>query len=173
MILTSIAVVTGVGECVVAELEQSLGGWESPKRTCLVVPGSIAWDECDCGMFAQTITEDVPSNSFPVAAVDQRTTACGPNLLVVTVTATVVRCVPTIGNDGRPPTCTALLHSAHVLEDDRRALRVGVTCCLREMRNDLREIHEFAVGRAVSVGEQGGCAGVELTYQFAVHNVCC
>lgn len=170
MVLTSIAVVTGVGQCVVDELDGSLGG--VPSRVCLVVPGEIAWDGCDCGMFAQTITGDVPSNTFPAPAVDIRTGPCGPNLLVYSVTAQLLRCIPTLDDNGNPPTCDALLAAAQVTEDDRTRLRTAVTCCLREMHTAV-EIYNFAVGATTSVGPQGLCGGVQITYQFALGNVCC
>lgn len=163
-------IVTGVGECVREELEDTEGG--VPNRFCLLVPGDIAWDECQCGQFAQTITTDTPSNAFPAPATDQRATACGPNLLVVTVVASLTRCVPTIGRDNKPPSCGALLEAARILEDDRQALRTAVTCCLRELRQ-ARRVIDFAVGATTAVGPQGMCAGVEMTYQFAVPNVCC
>lgn len=165
------AVVTGVGMCVVDDLDRT--EWGSPDRICLAVPGEIAWDDCQCGQFAQTITQDVPSENFPIAATDRRTTACGPQHLVVSVTASLVRCVTGINRrDGKPPTCDELLRDARRLEDDRTALRLGVTCCLRALR-DAYTITEFTVGAATTVGPQGGCVGVELTYQFGLRNVCC
>lgn len=170
MVLTSIAVVTGIAQCVVDELADSLGG--IPNRVCALVPGEIAWDNCECGMFAQTITGDVPSNTFPAPAVDARTGPCGPNLAVYSVTAQLVRCVPGANDNGISPSCDALLQAARVVEDDRVRLRTAITCCLREMHTAI-EIYNFAVGATTSLGPQGLCGGVQITYQFALGNVCC
>ena len=165
------AVVTGVGMCAVEELDRTEAG--APDRICLLVPGEIAWDECQCGQFAQTITQDVPSENFPIAATDRRTTACGPQHLVVSVTASLARCVPGVNpRTGEPPSCESLLTAARRLEDDRTALRLGVTCCLLALRNSYA-ITEYTVGTAVTQGPQGGCVAVELTYQFGLRNVCC
>jgi hypothetical protein len=168
------AIVTGVGECVREELAETDAG--VPDRFCLIVPGEIAWDECECGQFAQSITTEVPSENFPFPATDRRSTACGPQFLVVTVVASLTRCVPTFDRNNKPPSCDALFAAALRLEEDRTALRRGVTCCLRGMRNTYTSpirITDFTVGAATSVGPNGMCAGVELTYQFAVSNVCC
>jgi hypothetical protein len=165
------AIVTGVGMCIVDDLERT--EWGVPDRVCLAVPGEIAWDECQCGQFAQTITQDVPSENFPIAATDRRTTACGPQHLAVSVTASLTRCVTGINRrDNKPPTCEELLNDARRLEDDRTAMRMGVTCCLLALRKQYL-ITDFTVGAAVTVGPQGGCVGVELTYQFGISNVCC
>lgn len=167
-------IVTGVGECVREELAETEAG--VPDRFCLIVPGEIAWDECECGQFAQSITTEVPSENFPFPSTDRRTTACGPQFLVVTVVASLTRCVPTFDRNNRAPSCDSLFAAALRLEEDRGALRRGVTCCLRAMRNTYTSpirITDFTVGAATSVGPNGTCAGVELTYQFAVSNVCC
>lgn len=164
-------IVTGVGECIVQELAETEGG--TPNRVCLAVPGDIAWDECDCGQFAQTVTQSVPSENFPIAATDRRTTACGPQHLVYSVTSSLTRCVPGFNaRTGTPPSCDALFRAARILEEDRWALRVGVTCCLLALRKAY-VLTDFTVGTAVTVGPQGQCAGVELTWQFGIRNVCC
>lgn len=164
-------VVTGVGMCAVEELDRT--EWGRPDRVCLLVPGEIAWDDCQCGQFAQTITQDVPSESFPIAATDRRVTACGPAHLVVNVTASLARCVPGPNpRNGEPPTCEQLLTAARRLEDDRTALRLGIACCLRTLRN-ANVITDFTMGAAITQGPQGGCVAVELSYQFGLRNVCC
>lgn len=142
------------------------------ERFCRLVPGDIAWDQCDCGMFAQTITAPYPSNTFPTPASDQPQTECGPLLIVYPVTAELVRCAPTVDDEGTAPTCAELETAARTLECDRQALRLGVTCALTDLR-DTDRIIEFTVGEAASTGPQGGCVGVSLTYRIGVPNVCC
>lgn len=141
-------------------------------RFCPIVPGDIAWDECECGMFAQTITAIFPSNIFPNPATDQRQNACGPHMRVVNVTANLVRCAPNSGDNGASPTCDALEDAAIQLECDRYVLRQAITCYLRNLRLTNRII-EFAVGTATTIGPQGSCVGVELSYQFAIPGICC
>jgi len=171
--LTLALVVTGVGQAVYDDLVDTPGG--QPDRFCPLVPGDIAWDACDCGLLAQTITSAFGSNNFPQPAADSRQTRCGPNLTVAQVTLVLVRCVTTFepNSDGtRPPTCAQLLADAVTLEYDRWTVRRAVSCYLGGLR-DATRIHDFAVGPVASVGPSGGCVGVQLTYQFAVGSVCC
>lgn len=164
------SVVMGAASAVTDELATL--GCGTLNRVCPIVPGDIAWDECDCGLFAQTITETRPSDNFPASAADQAVTACGPRLLTVSVQAIIVRCVPGVSDNGSSPSCEALQAAATTLECDRQALRHGIRCYLRELRESY-QIAEFSVGVTTSLGPQGGCAGVTLTYQFGVQNVCC
>lgn len=165
-------VVTGVAASVLEELDQHACG-PALTRVCTLVPGDIAWDECDCGMFAQSITQTYPSNAFPTPATDTPTTPCGPNLIVVDVLATIVRCIPGVDpNTNNPPTCDALFNAAQILECDRQALRAGVRCFLHELRA-VDIIDNFSVGAVTSVGPQGLCGGVALSYRFSLLNVCC
>lgn len=163
------AVVTGAGEAVRLALTATTAG--APSRVCLLVPGEIAWDNCDCGQLAQTITEVYPSDTFPVPANDSRRTACGPNLTVARVKLSLVRCVrgPT---DGDPPSCADLLADALVLESDRYVARTALACYLAG-RRDAYAITDFAVGAGVSVGPQGDCAGVEVAYLVGLGSACC
>lgn len=168
--LLAFITVTGVGDCVRAELAATSGG--VPDRVCLAVPGQIVWDDCDCGQFAQTITGVNPSRNPPQPATDQG--QCQTPYLIVDVTSSVVRCVPTIDENGNAPSCADLLASALQLEEDKAAVRRGVTRCLCDLLHQDR-IVGFAVGAQTAVGEQGGCAGSELTWQFWLQNPdqCC
>lgn len=165
-----ISVVTGVATNVREELIQTTCG--DVDRFCPIVPGEIAWDHCDCGLFAQTITETYPSNSFPSPASDDRQTACGPNMFVVNVSAVVIRCAPNPPDNATAPTCAALEDGAVQLECDRYALRRGVTCYLRSLRESYAII-DYAVSSVTATGPQGGCVGIEMSYRFAVAGFCC
>jgi hypothetical protein len=163
-------VVTGVGQCAYDVLDESPGG--QPHRFCNVVPGDIAWDQCECGQLAQTITNVVPSEDGTSAAPDVRQTKCGPAFTLAEVTLSLTRCVPGVDNNGHGPKCNQLLEAARILEIDRYLVRQAVTCCLLNLRNTY-EITTFTVGAAQSVGPQGMCAGFDLTYKFAVGGICC
>lgn len=169
--LTAAVIVTGVGMCVVEELENTpeSGGVPPKMRVCLMVPGNIAWDACDCGQFAQTIQADYPTSTFPVDASEQvlGVGGCGDRPLAYQVLASIVRCIPGMkGNPpGIPPSCSELQAAALIQQGDAFALRRGVECCLEGYRRN-RQILKFSVGRATFVGPEGNCGGVELTYKF-------
>jgi len=166
-----VTVVTGVGQCVYDALADTAGG--QPDRYCPLVPGAIAWDKCECGQLAQSIDSSYPSSAFPVAANETPSIPCGTQLVVFPVRLSLTRCVhgPS-AEDQRAPKCDRLLADALVLEEDRWVVRRAITCCLQVMGREFR-IANFAVGAATSVGPQGSCGGVELTYLVGLGSTCC
>lgn len=162
-------IVTGAGQAVVDELEESGYGVD---RACLLVPGQIAWDNCDCGQLAQTINSVVTSNNFAVPAADTPTTPCGPNLILVNVTLSLVRCVRGPDDNGRPPECSDLLQDALQAERDRFIARHALRCYLKPLY-DAMHLVGFTIGAATSVGPEGLCGGIELPYTFGLTNAGC
>lgn len=168
---TAAAIVTGIGMCVVEELENTpeSGGVPAKMRVCLLVPGNIAWDGCDCGQFAQTIQRDYPTTQFPVDASEIITGlgGCNARPRVYQVLASIIRCVPGLsgGTPPKSPTCDALLASALVQQGDAFALQRGVECCLSTLQDNY-VIAKYLVGGVTFVGPEGLCGGVEMTYKF-------
>lgn len=173
--LTAAAVVTGVGMCIDQELdatpESGGGSTRNPTmRTCLLVPGNIAWDGCDCGQLALTIQRIYPSQKFPGDQSEEPVTggcAIGPR--AVQALASITRCVPslTTGLAGQAiiPTCADLLPAGLTMAGDAYALDRAVNCCLANYKRD-RVIWDYRVGAVSFVGPEGACAGVELTFKF-------
>lgn len=167
---TAAAIVTGVGMCIVTELEETpqSGGVPPKMRTCLLVPGNIAWDGCECGQLAQTIQATYPTRTFPAdASGDPLQGGCKTRPQAVQVLASITRCVSGMssGMPPKPPTCGALLADALVQQGDAFAVRNAVECCLATYKTN-RAILDYRVGRTTFVGPDGGCAGSELTYTF-------
>lgn len=167
---TAAAIVTGVGMCVVDQLQNTpeSGGTPPKMRIVLMTPGNIAWDSCDCGQFAQTIQSDYPSTRFPQETTqDAQVGGCKFGPLAVQVLASITRCTPTFKSNTlpTPPTPTALLTSALQFEGDAYALRVGIECCLADYKKQ-RRIANFTVGRVNRVGPEGACGGPEVQYWF-------
>jgi hypothetical protein len=163
---SSIVAVTGALQCVYDALDPK------PNRFCPLVPGDIAWDECECGQLAGSITEDFPSNIFPTPANDSPQTKCGPPLMVVAATLSLVRCVPTPNDNGHPPKCDLLLEAAVQLERDRWAARRALSCCLKGMFARF-EIANFLVGTTTTIGPEGMCAGFNLPFFIGFTNEGC
>lgn len=157
-------IVTGAGQAVSDDLDEN--GYPVA-RTCLMVPGAIAWDNCDCGQLAQTVNSVVHSNNFPTPAADTPQTPCGPNQMVVNVTLSLVRCVSTVDDNGTSPSCANLLGDALQLERDRYLAIVALRCYLRDLYDDNLLIG-YSIGAATSVGPEGMCAGVEIPYSFGI-----
>lgn len=164
---TAAVIVTGVGQCIIDELAATPESGGVPGRACLLVPGAIAWDGCDCsGQLALSIIDNFPTQTFPTDASDQPVTGnCGPFALVFEVVVSLVRCVPGLDQSGRPPSCAKLLTSSLTQQGDAFAIRRAVSCCLRELKRTL-VIQKYTVGRINFVGPEGNCGGVELIFKF-------
>lgn len=165
-----IAVVTGTGQCVYDEILNTGGG--ELNRVCLLVPGDIAWDECECGQLAQSITQVFPSKKFPGPASQETHTKCGPPIVAVEVLLSVTRCVPIPNDKGTAPKCSALQSAAITLEADRYATRKALMCCLSDSY-DHNNILDFVIGPMTSAGPQGACAGFVCTYTIGFTSPCC
>jgi hypothetical protein len=167
------AIVTGIGACVVDALAQTPAG--APDRQCLLLPTNlIPWDNCDCGgQVALAIQSIYGSTRFPQPAdASKDWSHCGPPWAVAQVLVSVTRCVPTMDDQGQPPSCTASLAAAYTLEDDRTAVRQALACCLQDLK-DTQVIGAWALNASTTVGEQGGCAGVETPFLIGVRSCLC
>lgn len=174
MILTTFApTVTGIGAAVLEALESTPAGVPDNFRACLLVPGAIAADGCDCGQLALTITRIFPSSNFPTeATVDEASAACAPPILAATITVSLFRCAPTVDDDLAPPLCDALLATAVSWDADVAAIRRALACHLAGLaNNDL--ILGYVIGATTPVGPDGACIGADTTITIGLNNCGC
>jgi hypothetical protein len=171
-------VVTGVGQCVIEALDQTPA--RAPCRQCLLLPTQIIpWDNCGClddsctGQVALAIRSVYNSNSFPQPATQEPWSPCPPRYIVYQVVVSVTRCVPTMNERAEAPACADELVAAITLENDRTAIRQAINCCLREARSATPQyLSTWSLSPSVTIGEQGGCAGVETEFFVGVPSVC-
>lgn len=166
------SIVTGVGQCVADALAQTPAG--APTRQCLLLPTqSIPWDNCDCGgQLALAIQSVYGSVSFPAPAPLRDWQPCGPHWSVVQVMLSIVRCMPMMDEQGIPPSCAEELEAAVMLENDRTAVRQALACCLNDYKTAGR-IGGWALSPSVTVGELGGCSGIETPFLFSISSCLC
>lgn len=170
--LSPAAIVTGVGACLVDALDQTPAG--APGRQCLLLPTqTIPWDNCDCdGQLALAIQSVYGSSRFPTPETGKDWQPCGPHWNITQVVVSVTRCVPTMNDQGQPPSCDASLAAAITLEDDRTAVRQALACCLTDLKT-AGQITAWSLNPSITVGELGGCAGVETVFLFATQSCLC
>jgi hypothetical protein len=168
-LLQAAAIVTGAGQAVLDALvaEPLSGGVPAKMRTCLLVPGEIAWDGCDCGQFAQSVIRDYPSLTFPQEAYLDNRNACDPFARAVEVVASLTRCVPGMDSSGRPPTCDALRAAALIQQADALTMQGAIQCYLADLKRTY-VITNYRIGGIQYVGPQGNCGGAEVRYLFAL-----
>lgn len=171
-VLSTLApIVTGIGSAVVAALAGTPEG--IPERVCLLVPGDIAADGCDCGQLALTIQRRYGSYTFPVEATgDEAAAGCPPPILVGIVTLTLLRCVPGPDDDLNPPSCAALQAAAEGQDIDIATIRRTLACHLAELADQDQILH-YTIGATVSNGPSGNCGGSDTTITIGVNNCGC
>lgn len=126
-----------------------------------MVPGTIAWDDCDCGLLACAVTSEYLSDTFPLPLTDNAS-PCAAAWLVGQLVVQVIRCAPTIKIDGAMPSVSELDASAQSVIADAWQLMSTVPCLLETMK-DAGEIIEYNVARVTAQGPLGGCVGNELS----------
>ena len=178
-----INIVTGVGNCVIGALGQTPAG--APCRQCLLLPTSIIpWDNCGpcnpttaCphpGQVALAILDVYGSDQFPRPLNGASWRKCNHRYEIVHARVSVTRCVPTMSQTGEPPTCAAELAAAVTLENDRAATRQAIACCLASANLATPAlVSEWVIGPSATVGESGGCAGVETEFWVGTQSCLC
>jgi hypothetical protein len=138
-------------------------------RSC-VVPGEVAWDDCQCGQLVISEVDRYPSSAFPIDGVEHDD-ACGEPWHVVQFLLSLTRCVPTVDDNGNAPSCEALSDAAHQLMKDKSDVRFAVYCYLNG-KFDAGDVEAFSLGHQLTTGPQGLCAGHDLTIFVGWTNDC-
>jgi hypothetical protein len=163
--------VTGMGAAIMEALADTAAG--APERGCLIVPGAIAADGCDCGQLALSVARKYPSYSFPTEAiVDEADAGCPPPILAAVVTVSLLRCIPGIDDDGTPPSCAELQAAAIVQDIDDATIRRALACYLHGLADQGRIIG-YVIGATVANGPQGNCGGSDTTVTIGINNCGC
>lgn len=173
------AVITGVGECILTELGETgtTGCCEDQQGGGFVyypiVPGEIAWDNCQCGLFTQSAGQTLWSDNSrdPIQLSDAQNN-CGPYYVGMDITALILRCAPQPVGEALAPTPDALAAASQIWHADAAAIRRGVVCCLEAML-EANTIEGFQIIGVTPQGPQGACVGSQLTYRVWLPNCDC
>jgi hypothetical protein len=132
-----------------------------------VVPGAIAWDECDCGLLAVSVAQVFLTEQFPDQLARRIGNACDAPYEVGEFVIQVVRCAPNPDDAGTPPTTAELDTSAQEVLTDAYEMLKGASVKLCQM-NAAREISDFMLRPLTAQGPAGGCVGNELRAYVAL-----
>jgi hypothetical protein len=143
----------------------------NPVCACCVHPGlSTPMDYCDCecssggnGQAWVRVNRIYPAGArFPQQSFEVE--PCKIPSWGVELVMGVYRCVATLDDDGRPPTCDQVEADATKILLDAAAMRVAAVCCFGTAEEDRTAI----VGEWSPIGPNGGCAGgfMSVTVQF-------
>lgn len=161
-------------ECVRPYLEGTSSGL--PERMCITT-GDIAWDECECGQLAISLTNQYETAEFPApwsGEQNQGVGKCGPPLYAFQYTVSILRCSPQSDTQAPPP-CSAINAAARVTIEDAWAVRAGIMCCMcagvrRDPTTGRKKFERYWVGPQEEVGPEGMCQGSALTVVVGVLN---
>ena len=142
-----------LASCLCRELTDAGG----PKTCfCGIIPGdNVAFDYCapcsgdTCGMAWVRLAGVVPMQNMSFGYVTPN--RCAPVLMGVFEVG-VLRCAPTMTEDGNPPTMAQQLDAATLQASDMAASGRAAGCCFGNER-------EVTLGGWAPIGPQGGCLG--------------
>lgn len=154
-------VCTLILDAVKAELAAP-GATGVPGRAC-IVPGAIAWDDCECdgGQLAvavqrQFFSEVIPQEVGEILGVG----GCPSPYLTAEIVVQIIRCAPQPEEQALSPTCRALDQSAQVVVRDAWYVLKATACTLAAEVDE--KIAGYLVTEQPIVGPEGACVGSEL-----------
>lgn len=120
--------------------------------------GPVVWDEeacCSDGQLTVSLDRIYPFGNFP--AQNSSVNLC-QTPLAMDFAVTLLRCYPTMDEQGSAPTHLELQAAGEQLTRDHYILLVNLLCCLAAKKRR----QKFVFLGSKFVGPQGGCAGVEI-----------
>lgn len=155
---------TEILACACETLNAGESDCECPCRV-FVTAGLPVWDSeacCSDGQLTAHIERIYTFGNFPAQTV-------GVNLcqtpLAVDIAVTLLRCFPTVKEDGRAPSASEIEAASLSVYRDMYLLTNGLLCCLAQQGRR----RKFVFRGVRVVGPQGGCIGTEylLTVEIA------
>lgn len=146
-------------DCIGNGLEQL--GLPIPCRIC-VVPGQIAYDDCNGGQLVVTTLQEYGSYSFPAVSTDITDGyGCGPPYLAAEYLFSLMRCAPVPQGVTPVVPCVELDATASLIGRDSYVMRTSLQCCLNNLV-ETNIIADYTMAPVMRVGPQGGCVGNEV-----------
>lgn len=138
------------------QLHATPTGWPDGARE-YIVPGQLAWDECECGLLAIEWQSALYTSVFPNVR-QAMADGCKP-MLVLQTQVTVLRCAPSPGTRGEAPSPSQLSAAAETNLDDLEAVLRGTSQAV-QILEDGNVILQYALSSVGPAGPEGGCVGV-------------
>jgi len=139
--------------CLALENESPCG---CPCRKCVVF-GPPVWDDCCSGQLTIWVERIYVAAKFPQTD-GQPITCAAP--LAADFVLQLIRCVPTVDDNGVAPSCEAISASAAKIYQEMYIVERALLCCLAAFKKN----RAFVMKDMRPIGPQGGCAGFEVRF---------
>ena len=149
-----------VAKWLLCEVRDALKSYSrDPITRAYVATGAVAWDDC-CGMLVVTPETVYRSIAFPSENGNEE--FCYAGEIAMNLNVLLMRCVPVMDNQGRPPSAASLDAAYEKLLVDSSVIWNAITLA------ELPENWERAGVRQTFVGADGGCIGVETRLSLGI-----
>jgi hypothetical protein len=167
--------------------ENAMNGAGTPVGRAHLVAGLDAvWDDCCAaddaaggagGTLWVRVIETYPTagQGSPYPQRDVSTRSCHPFAWAAQLAVGVVRCTPTVDDNGVAPSPDAITLSALEMTRDRATLETAIRCCFANPDGAPEGMEEGKVILFgwVPLGANGGCAGGEWTVYVLIRSCAC
>ncbi len=127
-----------------------------------IVPGAIAWDDCDCdgGMLAVAGARTYLSDTFPEQQEEKVGAQCDAAWEVMDFVVQLIRCAPQPADGQLSPSVKALESSGAIVLRDAAELTSIASRLMCAIKDD--QIVDYMINPVEAQGPEGGCVGNEI-----------
>jgi len=151
--------------------DPAISPYGCPDRACVYNGGVIvAFEDCCLGQLWVSWGRTYPTLTFPTELGDpDLVRACLANgtHLATDFEVGIIRCAPTMDEQGNPPSCEAISDSALQMHYEARVILRAITCCLQEWNADNTRPRYGIWRDQVPAGDAGTCVGSVLRVTIA------
>lgn len=159
-----------VGLQILSAVSVALSGAGRPPARVLMYPGTVAWDNCDCGQLALGVTSHINSRDG-VNDSSSNYTNCTAPMRVATYSLSIIRCVPGVDVNGNSPTPGALTNAFRIQESDAYIAWHTVQCQLTSLESTSQaggpQIVTGLMLDQIVLQSLGSCTGTELHFKVS------
>lgn len=134
-----------------------------------ITVGEPVWDADHCGQLTVSLTTLRPSEAFPIPMATAPLVAAPP-VMMTYFNVELVRCFPTIDDNGKPPDDGVISAVSAGVMIDLQLLWNSVMCSIR--RWDQQSDVEVAVTDGIIVGPNGGAVAARIELVMGLQDPC-
>lgn len=157
-----------------ADLAAALAATTEKVSHVIFTPGAQPADDwCQCGQLNAWVTRSYRTRVFPNDDAGV-VTNCDDFKIVFDCRIRLVRCLPGLDQNGKPPSDAKQTQAALLQAQDAWTVWGTLSCILEELAaTNVTIIADWQVYEQVPVGPLGDCGGTETGFRFSLIPQCC